>query len=51
MNDCTNCDHAIYDPTFGEKRCRNFDHPIRDVDRYIDCVGHDTKPNNAEVRV
>ena len=48
MNDCTNCNHKCYDPTFGETRCRVYNHKIRDLDKYIDCVQHSKKETSNE---
>ena len=43
MKDCRNCANAIYDETFGKRRCKLYNHDVRDPDRYIDCQGHKEK--------
>lgn len=43
MKSCLNCANAVYDDRFGEKRCRVYNHDVRDVDRYLDCKSHKDK--------
>lgn len=48
MNDCTNCANAIFDETWGEHKCKVYEHRIYDVDKYVDCPGHKAKNNKEE---
>lgn len=43
MNDCRNCDNAIFDEVFGERKCKVYEHRIYDIDKYVDCEHHKEK--------
>ena len=47
VNDCTNCANMSYDHDFDTKKCGCHNRPIKDVDKYIDCVCY--IPKNKEV--
>lgn len=40
MKDCRNCGHCTYDSTFGDRRCKVYNHAVKDLDKYVDCQSH-----------
>ena len=51
FKDCRTCKNAIYDPDYDMKKCQCYNHAIKDVDKYIDCVSHTPKESEERVDV
>lgn len=48
FKDCTTCTNTVYTPDFDAKVCTCYNHLIRDVDKYVDCVSHISKESEEQ---
>lgn len=40
---CKTCENRVFDEERGKYICKKYDHPIRDVYKYNDCVSYKEK--------
>jgi hypothetical protein len=40
---CTTCEHSVFDEKWGEYKCKLFQHKIYNVEKMSNCLYHDKK--------
>ena len=46
MNKCRTCKNSIFDPVWGEYKCKRLGHTIYNPEVHADCEFYDENPNS-----
>lgn len=50
MKNCATCKNSVYNKELGERRCKIFNHKVRDPDRYTNCNAYKNKEEKSDER-